>query len=206
MSIVNFISSWLKDIVVLFILISIAELVMPKGNMKRYIDLIIGFLIIFTIITPFAKIIKKDFSFDETVFNYSNSSNFIERDDERFQIEQEKQIERLYKEKIKNEIIKLVEEESLYTVHDVLVGLMEEEDLYGEILYLEIILIEKDEVIKENKVAIEKVEIVDINKELPSNIQEDQNDYIQLNKLIASKYDVDKDKISIIKYEERNGD
>ena len=201
MSIVNFVSSWLRDIVVLFILISIAELVMPKGNMKRYIDLIIGFLIIFTIITPFAKIIKKDFSFDETVFNYSNFSNFMDRDEEKFKIEQEEQIERLYKAKIKSEVIKLVEEESLYNVDDVLVELMEEEEVYGEIKYLEIILKDKDEVIKENKISIEKVEIVDINKELPSELGDDPNDYIELKRLIATKYDIEKNKITIIKYE-----
>ena len=201
MSIVNFISSWLKDIVVLFILISIAELVMPKGNMKRYIDLIIGFLIIFTIITPFAKMIKKDFSFDETVFNYSNSSNFMDREEDRFLIEQEKQIERLYKEKIKNEITQLIEEDSFYTVDDVLVSLVEEGEVYGEIKYLEIIIQENHEDKKENKISIEKVEIVDINKELPSKIQEDGNEYIELKKLISSKYDIEKDKIAIIKYE-----
>lgn len=198
--IVNFISSWLKDIVVLFILISIAQLVMPKGNMKRYIDLIIGFLIIFTIITPFAKIIKKDFSFDETVFNYSNSINFRE-DEVDFELEQERQIERLYKEKIKSEVIKLVEEESSYTVQDLLVDLMDEDELYGEIQHLEIIIKGVDEEIKEKKVIIEKVESVDIKKELPSEVKEDKNNYIELKKLISVKYNIEKDKISIIKYE-----
>lgn len=199
--IVNFISSWLKDIVVLFILISIAQLVMPKGNMKRYIDLIIGFLIIFTILTPFAKIIKKDFSFDETVFNYSNSINLIDKDEIDFQLEQEKQIEKLYKEKIKNEIIKLVEEESLFIVGNVSVDLIDEEEMYGEIQYLEIIIKEINEDIKENKIAIKKVEIVDINKELPIEVKEDKKDYIELKKLISIKYNIEKDKISIIKYE-----
>ena len=58
---ISFISTWLKDIVVLFILISIAELIMPKGNMKKYINMVIGLLIIFTIISPFAKLLKLNF-------------------------------------------------------------------------------------------------------------------------------------------------
>ena len=52
MGVISFINSWLKDIVVLFILISIAELIMPKGNLKKYIRLVIGLLIIYTIINP----------------------------------------------------------------------------------------------------------------------------------------------------------
>ena len=198
--VVNFISSWLKDIVVLFILISIAQLVMPKGNMKKYIDLIIGFLIIFTIITPFAKIVKKDFSFDETVFNYSNSINFRE-DKVDFQLEQEKQIERLYKEKIKSEIIKLVEEESSHRVKELRVDLMDEDEVYGEIQYLQIVIKGIDEEVKEKKILIEKVENVDIKKEPASEIKEDKDDYIELKKLISVKYNIEKDKISIIEYE-----
>lgn len=198
--VVNFISSWLKDIVVLFILISIAQLVMPKGNMKKYIDLIIGFLIIFTIITPFAKIVKKDFSFDETVFNYSNSINLRE-DKVDFQLEQEKQIERLYKEKIKSEVIKLVEEESSHRVKELRVDLMDEDEVYGAIQYLEIIIKGIDEEVKEKKILIEKVESVDIKKEPASEIKEDKDDYIELKKLISVKYNIEKDKISIIEYE-----
>ena len=198
---VNFISSWLKDIVVLFILISIAQLVMPKGNMKKYIDLIIGFLIIFTIITPFAKVVKKDFSFDQTVLNYSNSTRFSEKDELKFQVEQEKQIERLYKDKIKNEIIKLVEEETLYIVEDVFVDLKDEEETYGEIKYLKIIISEINQVRKENKITIEKVEIIDINKELPSKVNEVEEEYIELKKLIGNNYKIEEGKITIIKYE-----
>ena len=190
---VNFISSWLKDIVVLFILISIAELVMPKGNMKKYIDLIIGFLIIFTIISPFAKIVKKDFSFDQTVLNYSNSIDFSDKDEVRFQLEQDKQIERLYKEKIKDEIIKLVEEESVYKVEDLSLDLIDEDEVYGRIN-------ETGLERKENKISIEKVEPIDINEELPSEVQEAENDYVELKLLISDKYNIEKDKITIIKY------
>lgn len=201
MGIVSFISSWLKDIVVLFILISIAELVMPKGNMKRYIDLIIGFLIIFTIITPFARIIKKDFSFDETVFNYSNSTSLNNKEDVNFQMEQEKQIEKLYKEKIKEEIIKLVEEESLYMVGDVILDLIQDEEVYGKIKHLEIIIKDRNENTKENKVSIEKVETIEINKESDIKAKEDEYDYIELKKLISTKYNIEKDKITINEYE-----
>ena len=200
MSIVNFISSWLKDIVVLFILISIAELVMPKGNMKRYIDLIIGFLIIFTIISPFAKLINKEFSFDKTVFNYSNSSNLVNRNEEEFQMEQERQIEKLYKEKIKKEIIKLIEEESTYMVYDVVVNLVSEDEVYGEIYGLKIVLKEDDKNINENRISIEKIEVVDINKEPTSEIQEEDDNYIELKNILSYKYNIEKDKISIIKY------
>lgn len=206
MAIVNFISSWLKDIVVLFILISIAELVMPKGNMKRYIDLIIGFLIIFTIMTPFAKIAKKDLNLGEAVFNYSKSRDLVGMEDEKFYLEQEKQVERLYKEKLKDEITKLVEKESLYMVKELFVDILDSEEGYGEIQYLEIVLREEKEDNKKEKIEIEKIKPVEINKKSQDIDMDYEGDYSDLEKLISVKYSIEKDKINIINYDKGNGE
>ena len=50
MRITEFLNLWLKDIILVFIFLSIVEIMIPKGNMKKYINMIIGFLIIITII------------------------------------------------------------------------------------------------------------------------------------------------------------
>lgn len=206
MAIVNFINSWLKDIVVLFILISIAELVMPKGNMKKYIDLIIGFLIIFTIITPFAKLVKKDFNFDEAVFNYLKQDDFIDVEEIEFHLEQDRQIEGLYKEKIREQITKLIEEESKCKVVELSMDISNSEESYGEIQHLHIMLTESKGDIKDNKISIEKIKPVDINKRLEKVPDEDSIDYKRLKLLVSTEYSISKDKITIVKYEKRNGE
>src|SRR5690554_7845058 len=100
MGVISFINSWLKDIVVLFILISIAELIMPKGKLKKYIRLVIGLLIIYIIISPFARLFRLDFSLDKVVFNYAKPETFNSIDLEDFYLKQEKQIEKIYLDKI----------------------------------------------------------------------------------------------------------
>lgn len=203
MSIVNFISSWLKDIVVLFILISIAGLIMPKGNMKKYIDLVIGLLIIFTIISPFAKLIKMDFNLSEAVFNYSRPVDNLNISSEEFYIEQEKQIESVYKDKIKSELIKLIEDQSTYKVVDISIELFDSTDKYGEVEYLKLMVTEDD--INKNNISIRKVEPVDIKGEQKKVQIDDENKYKDLKEIIETKYSISKNKINITEYEKGKG-
>lgn len=210
MSVVSFISSWLKDIVVLFILISIAELIMPKGNMKRYINLVIGLLIIFTIVNPFAKLMKLDFNLDQAIFNYSKSDDYL-NNDEKFYIQQEKQIESLYKEKISNEMIELVEDKTEYKVVDISIGIIESKEKYGEIDYIKLI-VDKNKETKSNKISIEKVSPVYIDNNVKaisnknSKDNDVNNDLNELKELLSSRYSIEKEKITVRGYEKGKGD
>lgn len=192
---ISFISTWLKDIVVLFILISIAELIMPKGNMKRYINMVIGLLIIFTIISPFAKLLKLNFNFEQSVFNYYNSNIFENKEVSELYIQQEKQIEKIYKEKISKEITGLIEKNTDYQVVDLEVEILDKKESYGEIDYLYIFLLEKDKAKSKNKINIEKVKSVEIpNKKY---IEDSHEEYSELKDLISNSYLIDRDKINI---------
>lgn len=210
MSVVSFISSWLKDIVVLFILISIAELIMPKGNMKRYINLVIGLLIIFTIVNPFAKLMKLDFNLDQAIFNYSKSDDYLNNDEE-FYMQQEKQIESLYKEKISNEMIELVEDKTEYKVVDISIGIIESKEKYGEIDYIKLIA-DKNKETKSNKISIEKVSPVYIDNNVKaisnknSKDNDVNNDLNELKELLSSRYSIEKEKITVRGYEKGKGD
>ncbi|SHE30080.1 stage III sporulation protein AF [Tissierella praeacuta DSM 18095] len=205
MYIISFISTWLKDIVVLFILISIAELIMPKGNMKKYINMVIGLLIIFTIISPFAKLLKLNFNFEQSVFNYSKPNTFKGIEHNEFYTQQEKQIEKVYKEKISNEISGLIEEKTDYRVVDIIVEIIDGEENYGDIDYLDISICENDKNIDENKIFIEKIKSV----EIENNVSEQEildTEYGELKELISASYSVDKNKINIKMYKKGKGE
>lgn len=210
MSVVSFISSWLKDIVVLFILISIAELIMPNGNMKRYINLVIGLLIIFTIISPFAKLMKLDFNLDQAIFNYSKPDYFLNRDEE-FYIQQGKQIESLYKDKIKKEVIELIEDKTRYKVVDISIGIIENNKDYGKIDYIKLLVNENKET-KTNKISIERVIPVHIYNSskttvnINSNEDDVNNEYNELEELLSSRYSIEKEKVIVRGYEKGKGD
>ncbi|MBU5311028.1 stage III sporulation protein AF [Tissierella carlieri] len=196
---ISFISTWLKDIVVLFILISIAELIMPKGNMKKYINMVIGLLIIFTIISPFAKLLKLNYNFEQSVFNYSKPNIFDNEQDNELYTQQEKQIEKIYKEKISKEITGLIEEKTDYRVVDIVVGIIEKEENYGEIDHLNILVGEKEQITDKSKIYVEKVKTIEIQNNIKDtkSLDEDHKDLTDLKDLISNNYLVDKDRINI---------
>ncbi|WP_353095888.1 stage III sporulation protein AF [Tissierella praeacuta] len=201
----SFISTWLKDIVILFILISIAELIMPKGNMKKYINMVIGLLIIFTIISPFVKLVKLNFNFEQAVFNYSKPDSIKDIQDNEFYIQQEEQIKKVYKEKIVSEIRGIVEEKTDYKVVNITVGIIEEEKDYGDIDYLDIIICEDDNITNDNKISIEKVKSIDIRNNINTGELLD-GDYDDIKELISTKYTVDKNRINIKIYKKGKGE
>lgn len=196
MNIISFISSWLKDIVVLFILITIAELIMPNGNMKKYINLVIGLLIIVTIINPFIRLFKLDFSIDKAVMNYSKYDNSEGDDKEEFYSQQNNQIEKLYKERIRNELANLIEEETNYKVLDITVSILDDQKTYGEIDKLNILITEKEKEDATNRILIEKIETVDFDCNLENN-SSSNDEYDEIKEIIYNNYSVDKEKIII---------
>lgn len=191
---ISFISTWLKDIVILFVIISIAELIMPKGNMKKYINMVIGLLIIFTIISPFAKLLKLNFNFEQTVFNYSKPNIIRDIEENQLYIQQEKQIEKIYKEKISNEITELIQEKTDYTVVDINIEIRTDKETYGEIDYLDISISQDNKA--GDKIYIEKVKPVEILNNTKGE-ELSHEGYEDIKKLVSNSYLVDIDKINI---------
>ncbi len=108
---VEFISTWAEQVVVAVIIATILELIIPKGNNKKYIKVIIGVYILFTIISPVINRItgdniKLDFNYEKYFNNYMNyeiQSNAITTTNNQ-------NIEDIYIQNLKKDIINKVEE------------------------------------------------------------------------------------------------
>ena len=67
-----FFKTWVEQIAVTVIIASIFEMILPNGNLKKYIKIILGIYILFSIISPFVN--KKDlysFDMDKEIDNYT---------------------------------------------------------------------------------------------------------------------------------------
>lgn len=53
---INYISSWTGGIITAVIVVTILEMIIPKGNSKKYIKTIIGIYILYVIISPAIKL------------------------------------------------------------------------------------------------------------------------------------------------------
>lgn len=76
----NFLSNWIEGIAIAVIVASIFEMILPKGNTKKYIKMILGIYIVFSIISPFVDSealysLNISDTIDEYTENISNSSS-----------------------------------------------------------------------------------------------------------------------------------
>jgi len=152
--ITNFISEWLKEIVLLFIIISIVDIIMPKGKMKRYVDFIIGLLIIFTIISPFTKLNNITLNLDKEVSNFNDK---VITEDSILDI-QGKQIEDIYISNLKGELRQVIEDNSDYMVEDIAIDTIPDEKNIFIIEGINIVLESKIEN-EGSKIRVSKIEI-----------------------------------------------
>ena len=96
---IDYISSWAGQIITSVIIVTILEMILPKGNSKKYIKTIIGVYILYVIISPVLKFVNKgdlkvDYSKYEKYFGKDNimvtSDTYMVED--RYNIELEKQL------------------------------------------------------------------------------------------------------------------
>lgn len=198
MSDMGIISLWIKDIVILFTIISIVELLMPKGNMKKYIELVVGILIMFTIISPFAKLMNYDFKLDDSLYNYTKKQEEKIENDDDFYMSHEEGVKSLVIEKMKGEIAHIVKKNTDYSLLDIDIDLDIGENS-EEINYISIILSEKKKV--ERDISIEKISPIEIDRSLKDKEMETEKStsakFSGLRNEIADKFSIDNEIIKI---------
>lgn len=190
----EFIYSWLKDIVVLFIIITLVDLIMPKGTMKRYIDIFIGLILIYMVVSPFLKLTSIDFKLDRPVLE---SFNQYETNDVDFIEGQSEKIEELYIEKLNSRIKSLVKDSTKYQIDSIDINIEREEKYFGEIKSIQIVLSEElnEDMRKTNgKINIQKVKKISLEEK---GMIKDDISFQNIKKLIAEELEINKDLIYI---------
>ena len=107
---INFLSSWVKNLCLALIVVSILEMLLPNNKTKQYVKMVFGLYILFSIIAPFIKN-KNELQIDvEDLYNkYSiQASTMTEKVD---QTSMDNRLDQLYVEKLENDIIQKVIEE-----------------------------------------------------------------------------------------------
>lgn len=106
---INFLSNWIEQIAISVIIVSVFELLLPNGNLKKYIKVILGIYVIFCIISPFvnssALYDLGEIDLEDYVENVSKSETTINQES------MDNRLQELYIEQLKENIRKKVEEE-----------------------------------------------------------------------------------------------
>ena len=103
---ISFLSSWVKGLGLAIIVISILEMILPNNKNKKYIRMVMGIYITFTMISPF--IANKDvLSLDNINLETYSASNM---DTQINQVSMDKRIEDIYIKELKKDITEKLKE------------------------------------------------------------------------------------------------
>jgi len=106
---ISFLSSWVKNLCLALIVVSILEMILPNNKTKKYVKMVMGMYILFSIIAPFVEN-KNELKFDvENLYRqYSTETSAITEVVD--QTTMDSKLNELYEEKIEKNIIQKIEE------------------------------------------------------------------------------------------------
>lgn len=200
----NFLNSWLQGIIISVIVATIIEMILPNGNTKKYVKVVLGIYVVFSIITPIinqftnssfelSSIINIE-EYTKKMETYNVSSNNIDKTNG-------ENIKQIYISNLKNDITaKLKEKEYLVKKVDVK---MENDETY-KIKNIELSLSKierKEEQEKENKVLVNEIKKVEIQIGEKNDTKEESNltesEKKEIKKYLSSAYEIQEKQITI---------
>ena len=201
----EFLSNWIEGIAIAVIIASIFEIILPNGNLKKYIKIILGIYIIFNIISPFVDS-NALYSFDlsKQIDDYYEKN--MNKKTENMDLKAE-DLNKIYKDTLEKEIKQTVEVQG-YEVYSCKVdGIFEGENKDAGIKKIQIIISSKkidmqeesnnnnienkDKGFIENIQEIEKVEIGTSNENEKTN-KITKKDVDSLKKYLSEHYELEK--------------
>ena len=207
---ITFLKSWANQIIVAVIIATIFEMLLPNGNNKKYIKMIIGLYILFTIIQPIITKVTGN-NLEISNFNYKKyfDEDVLESSSQDFEDNNSKLIEQAYIDNIKSDIKTKIKQKG-YEVISCNVNIINSrhEEKYGTIenINLKIKKVADEEKSTEETSNIIKVENVDINisnssnnntnnTEEKSNISEKEK--TEIIEYLANEYSINRNNIVI---------
>ena len=188
---INNISSWAEQVIIAVIIATIIEIILPKGNSKKYIKTIIGIYILYTIISPVLSFINGG----EIKIDYSKYEDYFTSAEEYKVLEKElnsvtaKSIEDTYTKELEKQIKQDLEEMNLKLENISLHIDLET----GEIIYLKLNVKNSKEQSNTNNISVNKIEIGTSKVKSSLSKQEINN----LKSTLQEKYSIDYEKITI---------
>lgn len=119
---IDFISSWAQGLIVAVIIATIIEILLPEGNSKKFIKIVIGVFVLFQIISPVVQALGNNSSGNLSdilqIEKYQNQLAEYENQSTNLASTNEKTTREIYLNNVKTDMTSKLEEKG-YTVHSI---------------------------------------------------------------------------------------
>ena len=194
---IEFLSSWAQGIIVAVIIATLIEMILPNSSSKKYVKVVIGMYILFTIVSPIIKKLGgKDINLNtKNIEKYeqqiSKSDNTISR---KFEDNNTRSIKDIYVSNLKADISAKLKEKG-YEIDTSDIQIKDDENYTIEKITLKLIKMEQKQG-KNNEIVINTVEIGNTISQKDSKTLSD-DDKQEVKDYISETYDIDKKNINI---------
>ena len=204
---IEFLRNWVTNIVMLIIFIAMLEIILPNNNMKRYINMIIGLLIIIVIINPFISLLTKDISIEREVFKNILKSNEIRSENkEDLKETQDNQVIEIYKASLEEELYKIISTKIKYEIINIEINIVEDKnsDEFGMVKNV-FMTFSRDKLQNgsNEEITINEIEEVSVNlgdkKEIVNGEEDLSGEFNEIKDILSDYYKIPKNNIIILK-------
>lgn len=191
---ISWFNGWAKGIVLAVVIVTILEMILPDTKNKKYIKIVMGVYVTFTIISPIiSKLTGNNFTIDVSKYDSFNNSNNVQSVNNIKNINNQS-IQNLYLNTIKTDIQEELNTEG-YTATKI--DITADINIEKEEAKIHKINLEAYKNIDENKVKkVNKVEIGAREEKQDNNVLSD-GEIHKLKEIINKKYEIEKEKIFI---------
>lgn len=195
---IKFLSSWAQGIIVAVIIAALIELILPNGSSKKYVKVVIGMYILFTIVSPIIKKIggrdadlNKILDVEKYEQQLAKSDNAISQ---KFEDNNSRNIKDIYVSNLKADISEKLKEKG-YKVATSIIEVKDDENYTIEKITLEVIKNDQ-KTEKNNEIVINTIEIGSTEK-MKNEKQLTDDEKSEVETYISQTYGIDKKNISI---------
>lgn len=132
---------WVHNIAVFIIFYSIVKMVMPKTHYRKYVELILGLIFIIIVASPLINVMGMDNMLTMNIVKQELkiSEASLKENQSYLNTKQQEIIEKEYKDLLREQLKRLVEEEGLY-IDDYTININKEQGKYGELEGIKLVL------------------------------------------------------------------
>ena len=208
---VEWLNNWAQGIIVAVIIATIIEMILPNGSSKKYVKVVVGLYILFTIISPaIKKFTSKDFNVNDLLDTKAYEEQMAKSDEEiskKIEENNNRTIKDIYQSNLESDIKAKLKDKG-YDVLSTYIQIRDDENYTIEFISLSV---DKEETTpntenseKSNTGTIQINEVEEVNIQIGENTTKENNTTItssekqKIAQYISSTYDISIDNIEIL--------
>lgn len=157
------IRQWIITILSVIIFITFLEILLPNSKHRRYINVIVGLLIMLVILKPITGLIQQQFSISDGIIQSSNQLEMMTMQNHYKNVDytNKENVIKLYKQQVKEQMLDRLVNQWGHRVHDLEISIIEDEgDSFGMIEGVRVMLMEEGETVEvEGDIGIPEISV-----------------------------------------------